>query len=144
MAATTVFTTSINLPGLQKAKMLSVYVDEDGGRMEIQANVLGGGGILQQSTPWTLRITNGSADALVADPAAPVIGLALRCVQLGGAGVATAFTTALAAYRAGGGDKRNNLWAALRGMSGTVTNSAAEVGALSGTVQPIIPPGAES
>jgi len=134
-------TTPVTIPNLQRCKVGNVYVDEDNSIMELQVTVLGGGGILQRKDPWVLRITNGSADALVADAAATSIGDLFRSVKLTGAGVAAAFTTALAGYRNAGGDKRGNLMTALQGVSGTVQG---ETGPINGTVQPILPAGVVS
>ena len=144
MANTLIFTAPVQVPNLTRAKMGTVNIDDDGGKLEVQINVQGAGGVKQFESPWVLRITNGSADALVVDTAATVIGNSLRSVQLTGAGVAAAFTTAVAAYRGAGSDKRNLLFAALRGISGVVSNPVAEVGALSGTTQAILPTGSES
>lgn len=138
------FTTQVNVPNLRNAKITNVFVDEDGARMRIEINVTGAGGILHRREPWVLSITNGSADALVAQPSPAVILESMQSVSLGGAGVASAYTTAIAAYRSAGGDKRGNLLTALQGISGVVQNGAAEVGALAGTTQPILPPGVVS
>jgi hypothetical protein len=144
MANNLQFTTPVSVPNLQKCKVGNVFVDEDGGRMQIEVIVSGGGGVLQRPNPWVLAITNGSADALVADAAATVVGLQIRSVQLGGAGVAAAFTTALAGYRGAGGDKRGALMTALQGITGVIQNPSSEVGALSGTTVPVLPAGTVS
>lgn len=144
MANNLAFTTPITVANLQKAKLGLIRVDEDNSIMDIEVNVLGSGTVKQQAAPWVLRLTNGTADALVADPAPAVIAGAMRSVSLGGVGVATAFTTALAAYRNNAGNNRSNLLTALTGISGVVQNSVADAGALAGTTQPILPPGTVS
>lgn len=145
MANNLQFTTAVTVPNLQKCKVLQVLqLDEDNSFMLVQIQVLGGGGVLQRREPWVLRIANGYADALAAHPAPVAIGDAIASVALGGAGVASAFTTALAGYRAAGGDKRGNLMTALQGITGVVQNPSSEVGALSGTTVPVLPAGTVS
>jgi hypothetical protein len=145
MANNLAFTTAITVPNLQKCKILQVLqIDEDAASMLLQLQVLAGSGVLQRRDPWVLRITNGYVDALVANAAPIAITDVLITVALGGAGVAAAFTTALTAYRAAGGDKRGNLLTALQGISGVVQNPASEVGALSGTTVPVLPAGVVS
>jgi len=145
MANNLQFTAAVSVANLQKCKVLQVLqIDEDASIMLVQIQVQGGGGVLQRRDPWVLAIKNGSADALVVNPAPICIQETMISVGLSGAGLASAFTSALAAYRATGADRRGALMTALQGLSGTVVQAPSEAAVLLGTTIPILPAGTVS
>lgn len=139
MANTLTLTSNISIPNVARMKIGRVAeIDEDLGRMVVEVIVgsVGFNTIFPNGNPLRLEITDGGCDGLAAHPTPGATTDAVLSVRLRGAGVATAFTVCLAAYRAAGADKRGNLMSAMQGISGTVTG-----GPLNGTTQPILPPG---
>lgn len=136
MPNTLTFTTAIAVAQVKVAKVYRLSeVDDAAKRLVVEVLMMGLSGILFPPSPWRLAITNGSADALVAHPAPAKTTDSVVSVSLTGAGVATAYDTALAGFVGGGADKFGALLTALKGISGTVTGSGT---ALDGTTQPIL------
>jgi hypothetical protein len=132
------FTAQVTVPNLREIKIGRVMeLDEDAKRMVVEINVEGAGNVRQRREPWRLEILNGSTDALVAPPTPAFLEDVLVVTRLTGAGVATAFDTALAAYRSAGGDKRGNLLTALGGITGTIADPRWPAN----TTAPILPAG---
>lgn len=140
MSNTLTLTANIPIPNIKVIKIMKVLeVDEDNSSMTLALLVQSATGVIAPPLPWTLVVRNGSVSgAVAAHPAPGVITDSVFSVNLTGAGVASAFTTALAAYIVGGGDKRGSLLASLKGISGTVTGSNTT---LDGTSLPILPAG---
>ena len=86
---------------------------------------------------FRLEVTNGGADALAAHPAPAFTTESAISCRIGGAGVATAFDTVLAAFVGGGADKFGAVLTALKGISGLVAG-----GPLNGQTVSILPAGA--
>jgi hypothetical protein len=143
MSNTLTFSANLAIPNIRVAKIMKVLeVDEDNASMTLALLVQSTAGVIAPPLPWTLVVRNGSVvGAIAAHPAPGMITEAVFPVTLTGAGVAAAFTTTLAAYIGGGGDKRGALLTALKGISGTVTGSNTS---LDGTSLPILPAGTVS
>src|SRR3954470_16221766 len=135
MANTWNLTASVPVGQMQKFKIVRVdEIDEDGKRMIVEIQVIGGGGLIfpnEGSDVWRLEITQTEVDALAAHPAPSRSTEALIAIRL--KGLSTAFDTLLTAYRAAGADKRGNLLTAMAAISGTVSG-----GPLNAQTKPIL------
>lgn len=140
-------TTNIGVPNVRNFSVVKVKdIDEDNNRMVLEIAVAGLSTLYPfrtVATPtWKIVITNGSADGIAANPGTvtTTLDMVIKISLVApGTGIATAFSTLLAAYvnPANAADKRGALLTAMAGITGTVVG-----GPLDGTTQPIIPPGA--